>query len=72
MPLIVPDAVSDPACMKSTRPVLVMVLAMLAPFGVFNHNVPPELIETAEAAEIEPAIPLPICREPEVIVVEPV
>ena len=40
VPLIVPAIVSDPACMKSTRPVLVMVLAMLEPVASFSQSLP--------------------------------
>jgi hypothetical protein len=58
--------------MKSIKPSLVTLLAKLAPLGVFSHNVPPVLIETAEVAEIEPVLPLPICKDPAVIVVGPV
>ena len=72
VPLIVPAIVNDPACMKSTRPALVMVLAMLEPVTSFSQSLPELATLIVLSVGIDPALPSPTCSEPAVTEVGPV
>ena len=71
-PEITPEAVSVPLWMKLTVPASATALVKVEPLASFSASVAPLATLVAELEEIDPEVPLPICKVPALTVVVPV
>ena len=71
-PEIAPDAVNVPDWLNTTVPASAMVLAKVEPVARLKYSAAPLAVLTALDDEMDPVVPLPICKVPPETVVAPV